>query len=103
MKNMSPNKHEQFPIITHDLSTTGTKSCCVIARDLIKAGEDPETLLEFIRRSPDGTTPVFLPMPLRWWSERRVREADNNGPMRFERYYAAPEVHHGGQHPQNAL
>lgn len=67
--------------ITHDLANTGTKSCCVIAREMIKAGSDPEEKIEFIR----GQTPVFAPRPLGWWSDRRVREADQNGPMRFEK------------------
>lgn len=67
--------------ITHDLANTGTKSCCVIAREMIKAGSDPEEKIEFIR----GQTSVFAPRPLGWWSDRRVREADQNGPMRFER------------------
>lgn len=72
--------------ITHDLATTGTKSCTVICRELVKAGADPETLIEFVRRSARGATPVFASKPLQWWSERRVREADNSGPMRFTTY-----------------
>lgn len=68
--------------ITHDLNTTGTKSCTVICRELVKAGADPETTIEFVRAS----TPVFASRPVRWWAERRVREADSNGPMRFEMY-----------------
>ncbi len=67
--------------ITHDLANTGTKSCCLIARQMIAAGADPERDIEFTR----GQTPVFDPRPLRWWADRRVREADQNGPMRFER------------------
>ncbi len=50
-----------------------------LCRDLIKTGTDPETLIEFIR----GTTPVFKPTPISWWGARRVREADDGGPLRF--------------------
>lgn len=67
--------------ITHDLAKTGTKSCCVIAREMIAAGADPEQHIKFARRQ----TPVFAPRPLGWWSDRRAREADHNGSMRLEK------------------
>lgn len=74
-----PDPREASNTHVHDLAKTGTKSCCVIARAMIKAGADPEEHVEFIR----GKTPVFAPRPLKWWAERQVREADQNGPMRI--------------------
>lgn len=78
----APDPREATNTYVHNLAQTGMKSCCVIAREMIKAGADPEQHIEFIRRN----TPVFSPRPLKWWAERRVRESDHNGPIRFEKY-----------------
>lgn len=77
----SPEPRAASNTYVHNLANTGMKSCCVIAREMITAGADPEQHIEFTR----GQTPVFAPRPLEWWANRRAREADHNGPMRLEK------------------
>lgn len=74
--------------ITFDLATTGGRGPMHLCRDLIEAGTNPSALVAFVR----GTTPVFAPTPARWWAERRVREADQSGPIRITRdpFYKLP-------------
>jgi hypothetical protein len=69
---------------TIDLNTHAAKrGCCNIARGLLKTGEaQPDDTISFIR----GSTPVFAKGRITWWSQRRIREADGNGPLRFEVY-----------------
>ena len=64
---------------TIDLNTA-QRTCCATARHLLETGEaHPDDTISFVR----GSTPVFNPGPITWWSQRRVREADASGPMRF--------------------
>ncbi len=65
--------------MTIDLALTKGRGTCDLCRDLIAQGTDPETLIQFTR----GSTPVFAATPIKWWVARRVREADDGGPMRF--------------------
>ena len=66
--------------ISIDLAETPGRGPTILCRDLIKAGTDPEELVQFTQ----GTTPSFAATPIQWWAKRRVREADTNGPMRLE-------------------
>lgn len=48
-------------------AVTGTRSLCAIARELIRDGHDPETLVTWTRRG----VPIFTAdKPLSCWAER---------------------------------
>ncbi|MFO1071110.1 MAG: hypothetical protein U1E17_00020 [Geminicoccaceae bacterium] len=52
-------------------AVAGSAILCAIARDLIRAGHDPATLVTWTRRG----VPISSPdKPLNWWAERRLKE-----------------------------
>ena len=59
--------------LTHDLNSTGSRSCCAICRDYILEGHSPNTSIHFVR----GETNVFVKdQTLEWWACRQVDESD---------------------------
>jgi hypothetical protein len=68
-------------------STSKTGSICDLARQLIKAGEDPEALAMIYR----GDTLCFTPSKLKKWAELSVSEGDQ-GSASFIRWAPLPDA-----------
>ena len=68
--------------LTHDLNSTGSRSCCEICRGYILEGQAPNTSIHFVR----GETKVFVnDHTLEWWACREVAESDGEHSMRFRK------------------
>ena len=70
-------------VVVVDLGNFPGKTCCGIARKMLKAGYDPQKLVHFKR----GSTPIWAKdSPISYWAGLDVRESENGQHMRFVRY-----------------
>lgn len=70
-------------VIVCDLNQFPNKSCCYIARKMLKAGHDPDKLVQFKR----GKTKIWTKdYPISYWASKDVKESENGQWMRFVKY-----------------
>ena len=66
-----------------DLGNFPGKTCCAIARQMLRAGHDPQKLVHFKR----GKTPIWAKdSPISYWSGLDVKESQDGRWMRFVKY-----------------
>lgn len=70
-------------VVVVDLGNFPGKSCGAIARQMLKAGHDPDKLIHFKR----GKTKIWTKdSPISYWAGLDVRESENGQWMRFVSY-----------------
>lgn len=70
-------------VIVCDLNQFPNKSCGAIARQMLKAGHDPQKLVHFKR----GSTPIWTEdKPISYWAGLDVKESQDGRWMRFVKY-----------------
>ena len=70
-------------VVVVDLGNFPGKSCCAIARRMLKAGHDPQKLVHFKR----GKTPIWTKdSPISYWAGLDVKESQDSRWMRFVKY-----------------
>lgn len=70
-------------VIICDLNRFPSKSCEAIARQMLKAGHDPQKLIHFKR----GATKIWTKdYSIAYWAGLRVRESENGQWMRFVKH-----------------
>lgn len=70
-------------VVVCDLNQFPNKSCGAIARQMLKAGHDPQKLVHFKR----GKTKIWTKdSPISYWAGLDVKESQDGRWMRFVKY-----------------